>query len=77
MAYYSRKLKIPFQDVLNKVTETLKQQGFGIITSIDVQDTFRQKLNIGFRNYKILGACNPQLISYGGYASLQCCRAGT
>lgn len=60
MAYYSRKLKMPFQDVLNKVTETLKQQGFGIITSIDVQDTFRQKLNIGFRNYKILGACNPQ-----------------
>lgn len=60
MAYYSRKLKMPFQDVLKKVTETLKQQGFGIITSIDVQDTFKQKLNIGFRNYKILGACNPQ-----------------
>ncbi len=60
MAYYSRKLKLPFQDVLNKVTENLKQQGFGIITTIDVQDTFKQKLNIGFRNYKILGACNPQ-----------------
>lgn len=60
MTYYSRKLKMPFQDVLNKVTENLKQQGFGIITTIDVQDTFKQKLNIGFRNYKILGACNPQ-----------------
>ncbi len=60
MAYYSRKLKLPFQVVLDKVTENLKQQGFGIITSIDVQDTFKQKLNIGFRNYKILGACNPQ-----------------
>lgn len=55
MAYYSRKLKLPFQDVLNKVTENLKQQGFGIITTIDIQDTFKQKLNITFRNYKILG----------------------
>jgi uncharacterized protein (DUF302 family) len=60
MAYYSRKLKLPFQEVLSKITENLKQQGFGIITSIDVQDTIKQKLNIGFRNYKILGACNPQ-----------------
>ena len=60
MAYYSRKLKMPFQDVLSKVTETLRKHGFGIITSIDLQDTFKQKLNIGFRKYKILGACNPQ-----------------
>lgn len=60
MAYYTRKLRLPFQDVLRKVTESLKEQGFGIITSIDVQDTFKQKLNIGFRNYKILGACNPK-----------------
>lgn len=60
MSYYSRKLKLPFQDVLNKVTENLKQQGFGIITTIDVKDTFKQKLNMPFRNYKILGACNPQ-----------------
>ncbi len=60
MAYYSRKLKMSFQDVLSKVTERLNEQGFGIITSIDVKDTFKQKLNIGFRNYKILGACNPQ-----------------
>jgi uncharacterized protein (DUF302 family) len=60
MAYYSRTLRIPFQDALNRVMECLKQQGFGIITTIDVQDTFKQKLNIEFRNYKILGACNPQ-----------------
>lgn len=60
MAYYSRKIKLPFQEVLDKVTGNLKEEGFGIITTIDVQDTFRQKLNIGFRNYKILGACNPQ-----------------
>lgn len=59
MAHYSRKLKMPFQDVLSKVTQNLQQQGFGIITTIDVQDTFKQKLNVNFRNYKILGACNP------------------
>jgi uncharacterized protein (DUF302 family) len=51
---------MPFQQVLNKVTQNLQQQGFGIITTIDVQDTFKQKLNVNFRNYKILGACNPQ-----------------
>lgn len=60
MAYYSRKLRLPFQEVLSKVTDNLKQQGFGIITTIDVQETFKQKLNVAFRNYKILGACNPQ-----------------
>ena len=60
MAYYSRTLKMPFQEVLNKVTQNLEHQGFGVITSIDVQDTFQKKLNIGFRKYRILGACNPQ-----------------
>lgn len=59
MPYYSRKLVMPFQDVLNKVIQNLQQQGFGIITTIDVQDTFKQRLNVTFRNYKILGACNP------------------
>jgi uncharacterized protein (DUF302 family) len=60
MVYYSRKLKMPFQEVLNRVTQNLQLQGFGVITTIDVQDTFQKKLNIVFRNYKILGACNPQ-----------------
>ena len=60
MPYYSRKLTLPFQDVLEKVTKNLQQQGFGIITTIDMKDTFKQKLNVDFRNYKILGACNPQ-----------------
>jgi uncharacterized protein (DUF302 family) len=60
MAYYSRKLKMPFQEVLNKVTQNLQLQGFGVITTIDVRDTFQKKLNISFRNYRILGACNPQ-----------------
>ena len=61
MAYYSRTLKMPFQQVLDKVTENLELQGFGVITTIDVQDTFQKKLKVGFRKYKILGACNPQL----------------
>lgn len=60
MAYYSRKLKMPFQDVLTKITQNLQLQGFGVITTIDVQETFQKNLNIGFRNYQILGACNPQ-----------------
>ena len=59
-AYYSRKVKMPFQDTLNKIVSSLQLQGFGIITTIDLKDTFKQKLNVGFRNYKILGACNPQ-----------------
>jgi uncharacterized protein (DUF302 family) len=61
MAYYvSRKLKMPFGDVISKITQTLKQQGFGIITSIDLKDTLKKKLDVNFRNYTILGACNPQ-----------------
>jgi uncharacterized protein (DUF302 family) len=60
MAYYSRKLKMPFQEVLHNVTQNLQLQGFGVITTIDVRDTFQQKMKINFRNYKILGACNPQ-----------------
>jgi uncharacterized protein (DUF302 family) len=51
---------MPFQEVLEKVTDNLQSQGFGVITSIDVQDTFSKTLNIKFRNYKILAACNPQ-----------------
>ena|SRR5688572_24693265 len=59
MAYYSIKLKMPFQEVLEKITENLEHQGFAVITTMDFQDTFKRTLNIRFRNYKILGACNP------------------
>lgn len=57
--YYSKKMNKPFDEVLSKITQTLQQQGFGIITNIDIKDTLKQKLNVNFRNYKILGACNP------------------
>lgn len=58
--YYSRKLKIPFDEAVQKITENLQQQGFGIITNIDLKSTLKQKLNVDFRKYKILGACNPE-----------------
>lgn len=60
MAYYSRKLQIPFEDAVQKITYNLQQQGFGIITTIDLAQTLKQKLNVDFRKYKILGACNPE-----------------
>lgn len=50
---------ISFEDALLKVTDELKKEGFGIITEIDVKETFKKKLDVDFRKYKILGACNP------------------
>jgi len=62
MAYYFRKtLPVGFDEAVRRTTEALKQQGFGIITEIDVKETFKKKLGIDFRNYRILGACNPTL----------------
>lgn len=61
MALYSRILKVPFAEAVERTTESLKAQGFGIITTIDIRDVFKQKLNIDFENYKILGACNPDM----------------
>ncbi len=57
--YYSRKLNIPFKEALEKLTVSLQQQGFGIVTTIDMSHVMREKLKVNFRNYKILGACNP------------------
>ena len=62
MAYYfSKTLPVDFDEAVRRTTEALKQQGFGIITEIDVKETFKKKLGIDFRNYRILGACNPTL----------------
>jgi uncharacterized protein (DUF302 family) len=52
-------LEIPFDVAIAKVTEELKKGGFGIITEIDVKETLKKKLNVDFRKYRILGACNP------------------
>lgn len=55
------KLPIPFEQALDKATTALKGEGFGVLTSIDVKETLKQKLDTDFRRYVILGACNPPL----------------
>lgn len=57
--YFTKKVNISFDDAIAKVTEELKKEGFGVLTEIDVQATFKKKLDIDFRKYRILGACNP------------------
>lgn len=57
----SKKVEGGFNGIIHKISEELKKQGFGIITEIDLKDKFKEKLNIEFRNYTILGACNPAL----------------
>lgn len=52
---------IPFEDAVNMVTESLKEEGFGIITDIDMQATLKKKIDVDFKKYRILGACNPGL----------------
>jgi uncharacterized protein (DUF302 family) len=54
-------LQMDFEAVLKRVTEALKTEGFGVLTEIDVKDTLKTKLDVDFRPYKILGACNPSL----------------
>jgi uncharacterized protein (DUF302 family) len=57
--YFSKILDITFENAVDRVTEELKEQGFGILTQIDVKETLKKKLDVDFRKYKILGACNP------------------
>jgi uncharacterized protein (DUF302 family) len=57
--YFSKTLKISFEEAIARVTEALKKDGFGILTEIDVRETLKKKLNVEFKKYKILGACNP------------------
>jgi uncharacterized protein (DUF302 family) len=57
--YFNKSLEIPFDEAVAKVTEQLKKEGFGILTEIDVKETLKKKLDVDFKQYKILGACNP------------------
>jgi len=60
LSYYNSKtLQISFDEAIARVTEALQSEGFGMLTEIDVQATLKKKLDVEFRPYKILGACNP------------------
>lgn len=54
-------LDIPYEDAIEQVTAALKTQGFGVLTSIDMKATLKNRLDVDFRKYTILGACNPPL----------------
>jgi uncharacterized protein (DUF302 family) len=57
--YFNKTIKGTFEEVIDKVTQGLKEEGFGILTEIDVKETLKKKLDVDFKKYRILGACNP------------------
>ncbi|MGB2763000.1 MAG: DUF302 domain-containing protein [Candidatus Aminicenantaceae bacterium] len=57
--YFSKKIRGTFENVIEKVTASLKSEGFGVLTEIDVKETLKKKLDVDFHKYRILGACNP------------------
>lgn len=59
--YFAKTLATGFDDAIRRATEALKQEGFGILTEVDVQDVLKKKIGVDFHRYRILGACNPTL----------------
>jgi uncharacterized protein (DUF302 family) len=75
MSYYFKKaVDMSFDKAVDKVTEELKKEGFGVLTEIDVKAALKKKINVDFRKYRILGACNP---SYAHKALLSEDKIGT
>ena len=58
---YSKDIESGFEDTEHKIRDALMDVGFGILTEINMKDAFKEKLNLEYKNYKILGACNPTL----------------
>lgn len=65
--HFSKTLDVSYDEAIEKVTSALKEEGFGVLTEIDIKATLKKKLNADFRRYQILGACNPPL----AYKALQ------
>ncbi|PAU95104.1 hypothetical protein CK503_02575 [Aliifodinibius salipaludis] len=59
--HFSKTLDTTFEDAIEKTTEALKEEGFGVLTEIDIKATLKKKLDVDFKKYQILGACNPPL----------------
>lgn len=57
--HFSKTLDLSFDEAIEKTTAALKEEGFGILTEIDIKETLKNKLDVDFRKYRILGACNP------------------
>jgi len=57
--YYNKTVKAGFDETVSRIQQALQEEGFGILTEIDVKSTLKKKLDVDFRNYRILGACNP------------------
>lgn len=60
MYYFTKTVEYGFNDAIERVTEALSKEGFGILTQIDVTELLKKKLDVDFRPYRIFGACNPQ-----------------
>jgi uncharacterized protein (DUF302 family) len=65
--YFSKILSMSFDDAVARVTTELNKKGFGVLTEIDVREALKKKLDVNFKKYKILGACNP----FFAYKALQ------